>query len=98
MILTTLWILSYSMGIPPVGAHPIPNFWGMVIATTCIVQLTVGVLLDRHYDRSIRAYAGVAVLYPMFYWALMSTITFFFTPIGFFGRRPKITLWKTERE
>lgn len=98
VILTTLWILSYSMGIPPVGAHPIPNFWGMVIATTCIVQLTVGVLLDRHYDRSIRPYAGVAVLYPMLYWALMSTITFFFTPIGFFGRRPKITLWKTERE
>jgi biofilm PGA synthesis N-glycosyltransferase PgaC len=98
VILTTLWILSYSMGIPPVGAHPIPNFWGMVIATTCIFQLTVGVLLDRYYDRSIRPYAAVAVLYPMLYWALMSTITFFFTPIGFFGRRPKITLWKTERE
>jgi len=98
VILTTLWILSYSMGIPPVGAHPIPNFWGMIIATTCIFQLTVGVLLDRYYDRSIRPYAAVAVLYPMLYWALMSTITFFFTPIGFFGRRPKITLWKTERE
>jgi biofilm PGA synthesis N-glycosyltransferase PgaC len=98
VILTTLWILSYSMGIPPVGAHPIPNFWGMVIATTCIAQLTVGVVLDRFYDRSIRPYAAVAVLYPMLYWALMSTITFFFTPIGFFGRRPKITLWKTERE
>ena len=98
VILTALWILSYSMGIPPVGAHPIPNFWGMIIATTCIFQLTVGVLLDRYYDRSIRPYAAVAVLYPMLYWALMSTITFFFTPIGFFGRRPKITLWKTERE
>jgi len=98
VILTTLWILSYSMGIPPVGAHPIPNFWGMIIATTCIAQLTVGVVLDRFYDRSIRPYAAVAVLYPMLYWALMSTITFFFTPIGFFGRRPKITLWKTERE
>lgn len=98
VILTTLWILSYSMGIHPVGAHPIPNFWGMVIATTCIVQLTVGVVLDRHYDRSIRPYAAFAVLYPVIYWALMSTITFFFTPIGFFGRRPKITLWKTVRK
>src|SRR5512134_3171304 len=34
VILTTLWVVSYAMGIPPVGAHPIPNFWGMVIATT----------------------------------------------------------------
>ena len=98
VILTTLWTLSYSMGIPPVGAHPIPNFWGMIIATTCIVQLTVGVVLDRHYDRSILPYAGVAVLYPMLYWALMSTIAFLFTPVGFFRRRPKITLWKTERQ
>jgi len=98
VILTSLWILSYSMGIHPIGAYPIPNFWGMIIATTCIAQLTVGVVLDRHYDRSIRPYAAVAVLYPAIYWALMSTITFFFTPIGFFRRRPKITLWKTERK
>lgn len=98
VVLTTLWIISYSIGIPPVGAHPIPNFWGMVIATTCIAQLTVGVVLDRNYDRSIRPYAAVAVLYPVIYWALMSTISFFFTPMGFFRRRPKITLWKTERE
>jgi biofilm PGA synthesis N-glycosyltransferase PgaC len=98
VILTTLWIISYSIGIPPVGAHPIPNFWGMIIATTCIVQLTVGVVLDRFYDRSIRPYAAFAVLYPALYWALMSTISFFFTPIGFFRRRPKVTLWKTERK
>ena len=97
VILTTLWIVSYSMGIPPVGAYPIPNFWGMIIASTCITQLAAGVVLDRHYDRSILPYAGIAVLYPLIYWALMSTIAFFFTPVGFFRRRPKITLWKTER-
>jgi len=98
VILTTLWVVSYSIGIKPVGAHPIPNFWGMIIATACIVQLTVGVVLDRFYDRSIRPYAAYAVLYPAIYWALMSTISFFFTPIGFFRRRPAITVWKTERE
>jgi hypothetical protein len=70
----------------------------MVVATTCIVQLTVGVALDRHYDRSVRPYAAFAVLYPAIYWALMSTITFFFTPMGFFRKRPKITLWKTVRK
>ena len=37
VILTSLWIFSYSIGIPPVGAHPIPNYWGMMIATVCIV-------------------------------------------------------------
>jgi biofilm PGA synthesis N-glycosyltransferase PgaC len=95
--LTPLWAVSYAMGIPPVGADPIPNFWGMVIATTCIAQLAAGVILDRHYDRTILPYAGVAVLYPLIYWALMSTIAFFYTPVGFLRRRPEITLWKTER-
>lgn len=97
MILTPLWIFSYSIGIPPVGAHPIPNFWGMTIATICIIQLSAGVILDRHYDRSIVPYAAFTVLYPMLYWALTSVIAFLYTPVGLLRRRPKVTLWKTER-
>lgn len=97
VILTSMWIFSYSIGIPPVGAHPIPNFWGMLIATTCIVQLATGVLLDRYYDRSIIPYALVAVLYPLIYWALTSLIAFLYTPVGFLRPRPDVTLWKTER-
>jgi biofilm PGA synthesis N-glycosyltransferase PgaC len=97
VILTSLWIFSYSIGIPPVGAHPIPNFWGMMIATTCIIQLTAGVLLDRHYDRSVVPYVAFTVLYPLLYWALTSTIAFLYTPVGLLRRRPKVTLWKTER-
>ncbi len=97
VILTSLWIASYALGIPPVGAHPIPNFWGMVIATMCIAQLAAGVVLDRHYDRSIVPYAAFAVLYPLIYWALMSTIAFLYTPVGLIRKPPRITLWKTER-
>ena len=95
--LTSLWMTSYAMGIPPVGADPIPNFWGMVIATTCIVQLSTGVVLDRRYDRSIAPYAAFTVLYPLIYWALMSTIAVLYTPVGLIRRPPKVTLWKTER-
>ncbi len=95
--LTSLWIASYAMGIPPVGAHPIPNFWGMVIATMSITQLAAGVVLDRHYDRSIIPYAVYTALYPLIYWALMSTIACIYTPAGFFRTPPRVTLWKTER-
>ncbi|MGZ9196590.1 MAG: glycosyltransferase [Candidatus Deferrimicrobiaceae bacterium] len=97
VILTSLWIISYSIGIPPVGAHPIPNFWGMMIATVCIIQLTVGVILDRHYDRSILGYAAYTILYPLIYWAITSIIAFLYTPVGLLRRRPQVTLWKTER-
>ncbi len=95
--LTSVWIASYALGIPPVGASPIPNFWGMVIATMSITQLAAGVVLDRHYDRSIVPYSVYTPLYPLVYWALMSTIACLYTPAGFFRRPPRLTLWKTER-
>ena len=97
VILTSLWIISYSIGIPPVGAHPIPNFWGMMIASVCIIQLTAGVILDRHYDRTVLGYAAYTILYPLIYWAITSIIAFLYTPVGLLRRRPQITLWKTER-
>ena len=97
VILTSLWIISYSIGIPPVGAHPIPNFWGMMIASVCIIQLTAGVILDRHYDRTVLGYAAYSILYPLIYWAITSIIAFLYTPVGLLRRRPQITLWKTER-
>jgi len=31
VVLTSLWIFCYSIGYPPVGASPIPNWWGMLI-------------------------------------------------------------------
>lgn len=99
VVLTALWILSWSMGVPPVGASPIPNWWGMMIGTLCLTQLLTGVLLDSRYDRSILRYYPVAVSYPIVYWMLMALVTVFATPAGLFRRTPKgaITQWKTQR-
>ena len=97
--LTTLWVLSYAVGVPPVGASPIPNWWGMLIGTLCLIQLFTGVLLDRQYDRTVLRHYPVAVSYPIIYWMLMALITAFATPVGLFtaARRGDVTLWKPER-
>lgn len=99
VVLTALWVLSWSMGVPPVGASPIPNWWGMMIGTLCLTQLLTGVLLDSRYDRSILRYYPVAVSYPIVYWMLMALVTVFATPAGLFRRASKgaITQWKTQR-
>lgn len=80
VILTGLWILCYSIGYPPVGASPIPNWWGMLIGSMCLLQLMTGVLLDRRYDRRIPFYYFTAVFYPLMYWILMAVITVISTP------------------
>lgn len=99
VVLTTLWIISYSMGVPPVGASPIPNWWGMMIGTLCLTQLLTGVVLDSRYDRTVLRHYPVAVSYPIIYWMLMALVTVFATPAGLVRRASKgsVTQWKTER-
>ncbi|UCH84785.1 MAG: poly-beta-1,6 N-acetyl-D-glucosamine synthase [Candidatus Latescibacterota bacterium] len=100
VIFTALWAVSYAVGYPPIGASPIPNYWGMLIGTMCLFQLLVGVLLDRLYDRRLPWYYVVAVVYPIIYWMLMAVVTFFSTPGGLMrsakGAAP--VRWKPVRE
>jgi biofilm PGA synthesis N-glycosyltransferase PgaC len=98
MVLTSLWLFCYSIGYPPVGASPIPNWWGMLICTMCLTQLLVGVLLDRRYDRRIPVYYFAAVFYPLLYWIIMAIVTSISTPTAMF-RAPKAApvRWKPVR-
>jgi biofilm PGA synthesis N-glycosyltransferase PgaC len=91
------WALSYAVGFTPLGANPLPNFWGMVIATVALVQLGVGVWLDRHYNRRVGRFYLWAAMYPLFYWMLMLVITVTATPAALLGRRRRTSHWKTER-
>jgi biofilm PGA synthesis N-glycosyltransferase PgaC len=100
VVLTAMWTVSYAVGFPPVGASPIPNYWGMLIGTMCLIQLLTGVILDRGYDRNLPWYYVLAVLYPLVYWIFMAVVTFWATPGGL--RRPpqkkKPVKWKPVRE
>jgi biofilm PGA synthesis N-glycosyltransferase PgaC len=100
VFLTIIWLFSYAVGYPPRGASPIPNFWGMMIATMCLVQLLTGVILDRIYDGALKKYFVVAVFYPLIYWILMAVITVATAPLGLKVNRQKrkFTLWKPIRE
>jgi len=100
VVLTLIWLTSYALGYPPIGASPIPNFWGMLIATVCLLQLVTGVVLDRGYDVRLPRYFVVAVFYPLVYWILMAVITVLTAPAGLNVNRQKrkYTLWKPVRE
>jgi poly-beta-1,6-N-acetyl-D-glucosamine synthase len=91
------WVVSYAVGLRPLGANPVPNFWGMVIATVALIQLGVGVWLDRHYNKRVGRFYLWAAMYPLFYWMLMLVITVLATPGALLGRRQRTSHWKTER-
>jgi biofilm PGA synthesis N-glycosyltransferase PgaC len=99
VILTSVWVLSYAVGYPPVGASPIPNWWGMSMATVCLTQLLTGVLLDRRYDHELGRSYIVAVFYPLIYWMFLAIVTVRSTPVGFLLQpERKGTQWKTRRD
>ncbi len=96
--LTSLWMFSWAAGYPPVGAHPIPNLWGMVIATLAMLQLLTGTLMDRKYDPDTLKYYPYAVYYPIVYWMILALTHF--VSIGWLFRRPQrqAVRWHTERK
>jgi biofilm PGA synthesis N-glycosyltransferase PgaC len=98
--MVVLWTLSYMAGYPPVGASPVPNWWGMLIGTVCLLQLLTGVVLDRRYDPRIGRYFAVAVLYPIIYWMILAVVTTWTTPRAFFGRggADGVTRWTPVRD
>jgi biofilm PGA synthesis N-glycosyltransferase PgaC len=95
--MVAFWLASYALHLRPLGADPLPNFWGMVIATIALVQLGVGVWLDQHYNRGVRRFYLWAAMYPLFYWGLMLMITVTATPSALLGRRRATSHWTTER-
>jgi biofilm PGA synthesis N-glycosyltransferase PgaC len=97
VVLTGIWTVSWSAGLPPVGASPIPNLWGMTIATLCLAQLAIGTLIDRRYDRSIVRMLPYAVWYPIVYWMFLSMGTV--VSLHWLFRRPTRTpvRWNTQR-
>jgi poly-beta-1,6-N-acetyl-D-glucosamine synthase len=91
------WAVSYAAGLKPLGANPVPNFWGMVIATVALVQLGVGIWLDRHYNRGVARFYLWAAVYPLFYWMVMLLVTITATPAGLLGQQARTSHWRTAR-
>jgi biofilm PGA synthesis N-glycosyltransferase PgaC len=99
IVLSIFWLLSYLAGVPPIGASPIPNWWGMTVGTLCLGQLLSGVLLDSRYDRTVWRAFPTAIFYPVAYWTQMSVMTVIATPLGLLRglRRGAITQWRPVR-
>ena len=92
-----VWALATALGLPARGAAPLPNWWGMLIATGALVQLAVGVALDDRYDRRVRAAYLWAPVYPLGYWFLMALVTVRSTLPALLRRPRGPARWRTQR-
>jgi biofilm PGA synthesis N-glycosyltransferase PgaC len=86
IVITGFWILSYAVGHPPRGGSPIPNFWGMLLYTFCLVQLACGTWMDSKHDPDIARHYPVSIIYPTFYWFLLTITSAVYTTKGLLKR------------
>ncbi len=96
--LLAFWCLCLILHVPPPGASPFPNTWGILVSLVAIAQLASGVKLDARYDPSVKYSFWLAPAYPIGYWLIMSLVTVRSTIPGLLARQPKVARWSTTRE
>jgi biofilm PGA synthesis N-glycosyltransferase PgaC len=95
--LVGLWLVAYPAHALNFGANPIPNFWGMLIASIAIVQTLFGIWLDGRYDPRVRRYLWWAPLYPLIYWVLTALVAVRSTAGGIVQRPTGTVTWTQQR-
>jgi poly-beta-1,6-N-acetyl-D-glucosamine synthase len=95
--LVAFWALAYPAHVLDFGSNPIPNFWGMLIASVAVVQITCGLWLDGRYDRRVRRYGWWLPLYPVVYWAMTAIVAVRATGGGVLRRPAGAVTWTQKR-
>jgi biofilm PGA synthesis N-glycosyltransferase PgaC len=95
-----LWVCTWVFG----AAWPaelrvptlLPQWTGVVLAVTCLLQFVVGLYLDSHYERRIFRNLYWAIWYPAVYWMLSSFATVVAIPRALYYRgRVQHATWKS---
>ena len=91
------WVAAFSVGVYGFAGNPIPNIWGLVIASVLVVQVAVGLWLDGRYDPSVRRYFAWTPLYPLAYWMLAAAAAVRATLPGVLMNPSGPVRWRTDR-
>jgi biofilm PGA synthesis N-glycosyltransferase PgaC len=75
----------------------IPGWTGVALALVCLMQFTVGLILDSLYERrGLLRYLFWAIWYPALYWFISAATTVVAVPKGMFGRgKTRHAVWKS---
>lgn len=72
--------------IPPVSW--VPEWPGLVLGATCLLQFVAGIAIDRRYDHGLVREYLYSVWYPLFYWTTNWLVAIPALPMALFFRKP----------
>lgn len=89
-----LWSLSLFVELPLRWQITIvPGWHGVLIGTTCLLQIMISMFLDRRYDHRIFRHYFWMIWYPLAYWMLNMCTTVWALPKVLARRRGKRAVW-----
>lgn len=93
-LVLTIWLLGLFVEMPLRWQITIvPGWHGVMIGTTCLLQILVSMFLDRRYDYQIFRYYFWMIWYPLAYWMLNMSTTVWALPKVFLRKRGKRAVW-----
>ncbi|MGQ2995962.1 poly-beta-1,6-N-acetyl-D-glucosamine synthase [Variovorax sp.] len=70
-----------------------PEWHGMLLGITCMLQMGVSLWIDRHYDRDILRYLVWTIWYPLAFWMINMFTTVVALPATILRRKGKRARW-----
>ena len=70
-----------------------PAFWGLLLATTNLMQIAVALSIEERYEPHLGRSAFWIIWYPMAFWAISFLTILFGFPKALFKRRTKRAVW-----
>ncbi len=71
----------------------LPQWHGVLLGITCMLQMLVSLWIDRHYDKDLMRYFVWTIWYPFAFWSINMITTVLALPITLLRRRGKRAVW-----
>lgn len=92
-----LWLLHYVVDLPPqfVVKSMLPGWTGVLLATVCITQLSIGLIFDSRYDKTLLKIIPWMIWYPAIYWLVTCITTIIAMPRAVFKNKKTLAVWES---
>lgn len=85
---------AFPSWLPPRWHIPVlPDWIGVSLGVTCLLQMSVGMWIDRHYDRNLLRYVAWTLWYPIAFWAINMLTTVYAVPKALLWRSGTRAVW-----
>ncbi len=87
------WLISFVYPLPENNFGIIAKWKGSMLTLVCLIQFSVAIFIDKHYEKGLLKYIFWVVWYPIIYWILSSLVTVWATPKALFRKMGGNAVW-----